>query len=120
MLQKIFGQFGGTGIKVEQLEAKFLAKNPEYAQGTKRKQDAKEKAVKVLIEGLTTNIPEGYVANKELQAQVHERYVAFTNAVKEDVALAGLGKIDGYQVDSIMVGRMVHQYFRKGKFGEGV
>ena len=79
-------------------------------------QDAKEKATKVIVEGLTANMPEGYVANKELQEQVHGRYVEFTNAVKEDLALAGLGEINEYQVDSILVGSMVHQYFGKGKF----
>ena len=50
--------------------------------------------------------------------QVHEQYVTFTNTVKEDVALARLGEIDGFQVDSILVGSMVHQYFGKEKFGE--
>ena len=55
MLRKIFGQFGGTGIKLEHLEAKFLAKNPEYVQRTKPKQDAMVEAAKVVIEGLTAN-----------------------------------------------------------------
>ena len=95
-------------------------KNPEYAQGTKRKWDAKEEAAKVIVKGLTATVPIGFVANKELQAQVHELFAAFTNAIKEDVAVAGLGEIDGFQVDSIVVGSVVHQYFGKEKFGEGM
>ena len=71
------------------------------------------------MEGLTANIPEGYVANKELQEQVHGRFVKFMDGVKEDFAFAGLGEINEYQVESVLVGSMVHQYFGKGKFGEG-
>ena len=102
------------------MEAKFLVKNPEYAQGRKRKQDAKEEAAKVIIKGLTANAPEGFMANKELLPQVHEEFVTFTAAVKEDVAMAGLGEINGFQVDSIVVGNVLHQYFGKEKFGEGI
>ena len=120
VVQKIFGHFSGVGIKVEELEADFLAKNPEYAQGTKHKRDAKEDTATVIVKGLTDNIPAGFVANKELQARVHDRFVAFTTAIKEEVAEARMGEINGFQVDSIVVGSLVHQYFGKETFGGGM
>ena len=43
----------------------------------------------------------------------------FINAIKEDFNEAGLGKLDEYQVDSVLVSSVVHRYFAKGKFGEG-
>ena len=51
---------------------------------------------------------------------MHERFVAFTNAIKEEVVVAGMGEINGFQVDSIVVGSLVHQYFGKETFGGGM
>ena len=116
VLRKIFGWFNGTGIKVEQLEAKFLAKNLEYAQGTKRKRDAKVAASKVIVEGLTANMVEGYIANKELQEKVHGRFVKFINAVEEDFNEAGLGELDGYQVDSVLGAAWCISILQRGNF----
>ena len=47
-------------------------------------------------------------------------FVEYVEAIKEDFTAAGLGELNQSQVDSIMVGSTVHQYFGKGKFGEGV
>ena len=119
VLRKIFGSFNGTGLKVEHLEAQFLARHPEYAQGTKRKRDAKGAAAKVIVEGLTANLPEGFRTNEELQNKVHGRFADFIAAIEADFAEAGLGELNGFQVDSVVVGSVVHQYFAKKKFGEG-
>ena len=120
VMRKIFGQFSGTGLNLEQLEADFLVKHPEYANGTKRKRDPKAQAAKVVIQGLTDNLPEGYVADKALQEQVYGRFTAFMEAIKEEFEEAGLGELEGCQVNSVLVGSLVHQYFAKGKFGEEV
>ena len=119
VLRKLFGKFNGMGLKVKELEAQFLAKNPEYAQGTKRKHDAKGVAAKVIVEGLTANTPEGYSTNKELQEKVHGQFVDFITAIEEDFTNAGFGELNGFQVDSVVIGSVVHQYFAEEKFGEG-
>ena len=52
--------------------------------------------------------------------RVRDRFVAFTTAIKEEVADAGMGELNGFQVDSIVVGSLVHQYFGKETFGGGM
>ena len=46
-------------------------------------------------------------------------FVEYTEAVQEDFTAAGLKELNQSQMDSIMVGSMMHQYFGKGMFGNG-
>ena len=58
--------------------------------------------------------------NLELQEAVKCCFIEYTTAVQADFTEAGLGDLDQSQIDSVMVGSMVQQYFGKGNFGEGV
>ena len=106
VLQDIFGKFGGTNVKLKALEAEFLRKHPAYAQGTKRKCDAREAAVKVLSTRLLDNMLDGYGANRDLQEKIQSHHNDFV--MKQDVSNAGLGELNDDQVDSIVAGTLVH------------
>ena len=45
-------------------------------------------------------------------------FVEYAEAVQEDFTAAGLEELKQSQIDSTMVGSMMHQYFGKGMFGE--
>ena len=107
-------------MKMEKLGHRFLEKHPEYAHRTKQKQDPKMSTNKVILNGLMDNLPAEYSTNQELQENLKCCFVEYTEAIKEDFNTAGLGDLDQYQVDSVVAGSMMHQYFGKGKFGEGV
>ena len=118
VLAKIFGDFSGTGLTMASLEHGFLEKHPEYAHGTKRKRGPKVATDKVLVSGLIANLPDEYSNNRDLQESVKRRFTEYTQAVQEDFAAAGVEELEPSQMDSIMVGSMLHQYFGKGTFGE--
>ena len=120
ILTKIFGGFNGTRVKLEKLKHGFLEKHPEYAFGTKRKCDPKVLTEAVVIGELMDNLPAEYGENPELQEGMKRCFIEYTNGVQADFTAAGLGELDQSQIDSVMVGSMVNEYFGNGKFGEGV
>ena len=117
VLKRVFRKFGGTGLKLKAMEADFLRENPAYAQGCKRKHNAKEAPLKVMSTGLLANMPDGFAENAELQEKIRTRFADFVATVKGDFAAAGIEDLTNDQVDSLMVGHMVHQYGAKGPFG---
>ena len=75
-------------------------------------------ADKVILSGLMANLPAKFGNNHELQASVKHRFMEYIAAVQEDFTAAGLEELEQSQIDSTMVGSMMHQYFGKGMFGE--
>ena len=76
-------------------------------------------ADKAILSGLAANLLAKYSNNCELQESVKHRFVEYAEGVQADFTSAGLEELDRSQVDSILVGSMMHQYFGKGMFGEG-
>ena len=114
VLQRIFGKFGGTGLKLKALEATFL-RYLACAQGSKHGCDAKEATMKVVSNGLLANLPDGYAVNADLQKKVQTCFADFVEAVRGDFTDAGMEDLSDDQVDSLVVGHMVYQYGAKGK-----
>ena len=46
--------------------------------------------------------------------------MAFMEALEQDFTDAGLVEFCSTQLDSVVVGSMIHQYYSKKKFGEGL
>ena len=62
-------------------------------------------------------MPAGYAVNADLQEKVQSHFADFVATVRGDFTNAGMEDFTDDQVDSLMVGQMVHQYGTKGKFG---
>ena len=61
------------------------------------------------------NLPAEYGDNQELQESMKCQFMEYVKVIKDDFATTGLGDLYQSQVDSIVVGSIVHQYFGKGK-----
>ena len=120
VLKKICGNFNNEELTLDILEDAFLEENPRYAHGLKRKQDAQVPVDKVLIPLLVAALPEEITWDKELQLTVHNCFMALMEALEQDFTGARLVELCSTQLDSVMVGSMIHQYYSKKKFGEGL
>ena len=65
-------------------------------------------------------LPEGFTRDKELQLMVHNQFMAFMEALERDFTDARLVELGSMQLDSVVVGSMIHQYYSRKKFGEGL
>ena len=65
-------------------------------------------------------LPEEFTTNAELQEKVHTRFTAFMEVLEKDFTDAGVVDLCSTQLDCVVVGSMVHQYYLRKKFGEGL
>ena len=120
VLTKIFGDFKGKDLTLDIMEETFLESHPGYAHGCKRKCDARVLAQVLLIPALMAALPEGFATSTELQEKVHTRFTAFMEVLEKDFTDAGVVDLCSTQLDCVVVGSMVHQYYSRKKFGEGL